>query len=128
MRLLLHHNPTYRSGGQSGLELLPVSAVVQGVIQRVTGAGDQVTLLVRVLRHHARIGKWTAFGKRVADLAPGLAEIRGLIEPRIAVVHHVEVDCDVRRPGVEVRRFNLGHDTPDGESGDVLSDIIPGLT
>src|SRR5579862_2798187 len=59
------------------------------------------------------------------DLLPGLAKIRRLVDERIAIVHEVKIDADVRRAGIEVRRSNAGDRSPGRESRDILGDVDP---
>ena len=55
-------------------------------------------------------------GQIAGDRLPGLAEVGGLVDQRIAVVHQVEIDADVGRAGIEVRRLDAG-DRPQAAAG-----------
>src|SRR5439155_7867990 len=59
------------------------------------------------------------------DSRPARAVIGGLENVRLAAVHQMGVDGDVRGTGVEVRRLDLRHDAPGRQRGDVLRHVAP---
>src|SRR5262249_2057866 len=127
VRLLLHDNPGDGSSGQARLQLLPVRAIIERIVECVAGAGEEIPLLVRVLRDYLRIGQRSAFRQSVADLRPRLSEVGSLVEPWIAIVHHVEIYRDVGRTRIEIRRLDLRYRSPGRQATDVLGDVIPRL-
>ena len=83
-----------------------MSAVIPRVVERVARAREQHPFAVRVLGDDPGVGE-RAFREISGDLGPRLPEVRGLIEPRVAVVHQVKIDGDIGRAGVEVGRLDF---------------------
>src|SRR5437879_400593 len=60
------------------------------------------------------------------DGFPRFAEVGGLVNERIAVVHQMEVDADVGSGWVKSGRRDAGDRAPGRQAGNALSDIRPG--
>ncbi len=108
MEPLLYHRPRHRRRRQALLELRPASAVVERVVERVSGSGKQQTAAVRILRHIAHISQ-RPLRQIAADTRPGLAEVGCLIDIGIAIIHQMQIDGNVSRPCFKRRRLNAGH-------------------
>ena len=94
--LLLHHNPGDGRVRQAALQGLPRLAVVHRVVERVARC-RQTACLSGSDSRRSPAHTPAALGQAIADFRPGLAEVGGLIDPGIAVVHQVEIHADVGR-------------------------------
>src|SRR5579872_1520396 len=65
------------------------------------------------------------FWQITADLFPGFAQIRSLVDERIAIIHEMEIYADIRGRRIEIRRRNAGDRAPRRESGQILRDVDP---
>ena len=75
---------------------------------------------MRVTQHRMR--------NAVGDQLPGLAVIRRLVNPRVAVVDLMAIDGDVRCARVVAGRFDIADCAPRQHVGDILRQVRPRLT
>ena len=120
-----HDNPADRCRGEPFTEPRPADAVVHRVVERVARTGENHSLAIRIFGDAHDVGERMLAGQRVADPRPALPEVRGLEDEWFAVVHHVIVHRDVRRAGVEMRRFDFPDGPPGCHAGDVLRQVAP---
>ena len=126
VELLLHRHPgdgrVRQAFGESG----PVASVIERIQQPVPGAREEQAFLVGILGDRAHVGE-LVLRHAVADLGPGLAEIRGFVDKGIAVVVQVEVHRHVGRAGCESGGRDAGDAAPGGQPRDVFAQIGPML-
>ena len=89
--------------GKVELDRLPVVTGIVGDINPEFRSGEEKTLAVRILTHHA--GE-VVTGNAVDDFRPALTEVGGLIEVRPEVIGLVHRRGDVRRSGIVRRRVD----------------------
>ena len=110
---------------QAGLERCPVAAVILGIVKPVARARENQALLVRILGDATHVRQWIFRRQIAVDLRPCLSEVGGLIDVRIAIVHQVKINGNVRGAGIKVRRLDTRNRAPGGQARDVLRDVIP---
>src|SRR5581483_12279263 len=99
-------------------------AVVDRIIQAVAGSRKQQSFLIRILRDYAHIAE-LMFRQTAVDASPGLSEVYGLIDKRIAIVGEMQIHRDVGGPGVEGRRLDAGNAAPFRQTGEVRRKVGP---
>src|SRR5271169_5027303 len=99
--------------------------LVERVKQTVPGTRKQQSLAVGIIGDGANVGK-LMFWEVAADFFPGLAEIRGLVDVWIAVVHEMQIDTDIGGARIEARRGNAGYGPERRKSGQMAGDVGPG--
>ena len=105
----------------------PVLAVIEGDVDRVLCSREEQPLADRVLVHPMDVAE-DALRDIPAEIGPGLAIIRGLIDERIAIVHLVQIDRDVARPRIITGRLDVGERSERRQVQDVLGDVCPVLS
>ena len=125
VELFLDDDPAHRRPRQPRGDLGPVRAVVVRVEEAVAGAGEELSLLVRILGDGLHV-RQRMRGRQIAvHPLPRRAVISRLEDERLAAVDQVRVDGHVRGAAGEMRRLDLRHDAPRRHRGDVLRDVVP---
>src|SRR5579872_543368 len=124
VELLLNHGPRNRRVRQTAGQRGPMPAVVDRIVQAVAGSRKQQSFLVRILGDYAHITE-LMFRQSAIDASPGLSEVRGLIDKRIAVVGQMQIHRDVSGPGVEGRRLDARNAAPFRQTGEVCRKVGP---
>jgi len=124
VEILLRRDPVHRRVRQIVLQRLPAPTVVKRHIQRVFRTEIKQPLANGSSRHAVGI---TQHARRnsVRDLRPRFAEIVGLVNERIAVVHLVKIHRDVSHACVPARSFDVAHGAPLGQAADIGRDVCP---
>ncbi|MBU6404543.1 MAG: hypothetical protein KGQ84_07505 [Proteobacteria bacterium] len=126
MHVRLDVDPVHRCRWQPLLELGPVRAVVERVVESASRARKQHAVTIRVCGHRKHVIQRIS-GRNVAvDVAPVLAEVRRHEEVRriVVVAGKPEIHGDVHGACVKVRRRDLV-DLAAGRQMQISRDIDP---
>ena len=96
---------------QPTLQIGPVPAVVQRVVECVSGSREQQAFPVGIFRHHPHVRERT-LRNAVRDERPRLPEVGGLVDEGIAVIHQVVIHREIGGSGVKVRWLNAADSSP----------------
>ena len=120
VEVLLHRDPVHRRARHVGLQRLPAVAIVERHVDRVLGAEVEQAAAHGVFPDAVRVTQH-ALRNAVGDRAPGLAVVGGLVHERIAIVHLVQVDGEVRRARVDSATARCCRPCPTAEGSGMFS-------
>src|SRR2546423_4275101 len=126
VEVLLNRDPVNRRMWQIVLQSFPVRAVVVRDINAIFRPDVKQTLPHRVLAHAMRITQHR-MRNAIGDQFPGLTVISRFVNPWVAVVLLMAIDCDVSSASVVTRRFDVTDGAPCEHVSDVLSNVRPVL-
>ena len=128
VEVLLGGDPGHGCRGQTSLKLGPMRAVVHRVVETMARARIEEALLCRALGHGADVGQRTLVGKITGDAGEGLAEVGGLVDVGLTVIHHVPRHRDIGGARVMMRGLDLADHAPRGhaDGGERLGQVVPG--
>ena len=110
--------------GQTRLQISPMPAVVERIKQSIASPGKQQSLAIRIFGDDAHVRQLMA-RQAAGDFRPGSAEIGGLVDERLAIVHQVIIHRNIRSARIEERRLNAGDGPPRRHPRNVLRHVIP---